>query len=82
MNIRAGRDSFIYVFILINKYVLVLNYLLVLGARDTVVKKLDQVEGRVAFLKEESNKYTDTHGAGIGESERVLEAHWRGTQLI
>lgn len=42
-----------------------------LGAGGTVLKKLEQVEGRVAFLKEESNKYTDIHGAGIGESERV-----------
>lgn len=42
-----------------------------MDAGDPVVKKLDQVIGRAAFLKEESDSNTDTCGVGRGESERV-----------
>lgn len=42
-----------------------------LGARETLVKKLDQVEGRLKFLREESDKYTGTPGAVLGVSGRV-----------
>lgn len=49
-----------------NKYLLILSYLPELGAEDTVVKKVQQVEGRIVFLKEESDKCTRTRGAVIG----------------
>lgn len=65
MNIKAGRDPFTFMFIW-NKYLLILSYLPELGAEDTVVKKVQQVEGRIVFLKEESDKCTRTRGAVIG----------------
>lgn len=42
-----------------------------LGARETLVKKLVQVEGRLVFLREESDEYTGTQRAVLGVSGRV-----------
>lgn len=62
-----------------NEYLLSLYYLPALGAEDTLVKKIEQVEGRVVFLKEELDKYRYSWSCDRG---LCVEAHRRGTQLI
>lgn len=44
-----------------------------------MVKKIEQVEGRVVFLKEELDKYRYSWSCDRG---LCVEAHRRGTQLI